>query len=592
MKMLSSLPYPGPACTHAGYTTLCSHTLDWPERGCVLEMRKRHRVQLFGNIVDSKGTGDEQSPFQFRHRAADGEVTEGHIPVGFRSMLPTESGSNLYLTVREGRKSLENVIAEFSPSLDETWMRVVGYLEKKGLVSLAELEYLDADPFVLFGIDDPVTQKALRRLQNQVVLHCTTGDTPSEEEWMRYLCMDPVADADHKWVIEAFAEAELPSPWTSYKGIGSIVCFTNPETRVTTWQHPMHDYFRQLLSYCKSAEDLEDILKIRVHRLLWSYEFIHSHPGAEAEPLISPSQLRKLGTIFGVDLAKEGHLVRVLKRFLKIFAEEYQQRNDISKSQVIICVDTLSTETERWEVLKDNWEDALSGGRNHNIDIPALANGEVACVECPDKPALSYCLECRDHTCLDCFNKLHRKGHRSRHAVFKLVRCSLCESMPARLRCQVTNKSFCHDCYAMKHIHTLSALEKEMRPTLIDYVSLKADVLGKASQGDVELTETGALAERQYNAGTLGIRRSKRSVDNTDRDGKGVFLMDTSRSDDDEEEDLLTSSILGSYWHPFYDSTGIMYYYNFTTGEKMRRSPVDPSAPGKGDDDETNDDDD
>ncbi|KAF4740532.1 hypothetical protein FOZ62_015957, partial [Perkinsus olseni] len=124
-------------------------------------MKKRHRVQLFGNIVDSKGTGDDQTPFQFRHRAADGEVTEGHISVGFRSILPTESGSNLYLT------NLENVIAEFSPSLDETWMRVVGYLEKKGLVSLAELEYLDADPFVLFGIDDPVTQKALRRLQNQ-----------------------------------------------------------------------------------------------------------------------------------------------------------------------------------------------------------------------------------------------------------------------------------------------------------------------------------------------------------------------------------------------------------------------------------------
>ncbi|KAF4650070.1 hypothetical protein FOZ61_000696, partial [Perkinsus olseni] len=152
---------------------------------------------------------------------------------------------------------------------------------------------------------------------------------------------------------------------------------------------------------------------------------------------------------------------------------------------------------------------------------------------------------------------------------------------------------------AMKHIHTLSALEKEMRTTLIDYVSLEADVLGKASQGDVELTETGALAERQYNAGTLGIRRSKRSVDNTDRDGKGVFLMDTSRSDDDEE-DLLASSILGTTLPPrrqlslapFYDSTGIMYYYNFTTGEKMRRSPVDPSAPGKGDDDETNDDDD
>jgi hypothetical protein len=37
-------------------------------------------------------------------------------------------------------------------------------------------------------------------------------------------------------------------------------------------------------------------------------------------------------------------------------------------------------------------------------------------------------------------------------------------------------------------------------------------------------------------------------------------------------------SVLAAEWHPFYDSKGIKYYYNFTTGERMRRSPA--ASPG------------
>ena len=45
------------------------------------------------------------------------------------------------------------------------------------------------------------------------------------------------------WVVQSFAEVELPAPWTSYKGIGSIVCFLNHHTNKTTWKHPFYDYF-------------------------------------------------------------------------------------------------------------------------------------------------------------------------------------------------------------------------------------------------------------------------------------------------------------------------------------------------------------
>ena len=43
--------------------------------------------------------------------------------------------------------------------------------------------------------------------------------------------------------MESFAEVELPEPWTSFKGVGSVVCYLNNETNETTWKHPFYDYF-------------------------------------------------------------------------------------------------------------------------------------------------------------------------------------------------------------------------------------------------------------------------------------------------------------------------------------------------------------
>lgn len=141
-------------------------------------------------------------------------------------------------------------------------------MEKKGLVTLAELEYLDADPFLLFGIEHPATQKALKRLQKEPILKCE-GDTPSENprggriaqtsfrsrrgmdelplhgpnRWCSLQVLlrcqyTQYSSYVHRWVIEAFAEVELTLPWTSYKGIGSIVCFTNSDTKVGKSRFP------------------------------------------------------------------------------------------------------------------------------------------------------------------------------------------------------------------------------------------------------------------------------------------------------------------------------------------------------------------
>eukprot|EP00434_Breviolum_minutum_P002146 symbB.v1.2.001893.t1/scaffold101.1/size361152/7 len=69
-------------------------------------------------------------------------------------------------------------------------MNVLGHFEKRGLLSEETLEYLDADPFVLFGIDDPLTQQALAKLEKFPALLCD-GAVPTLEEWAYYLRIQP-----------------------------------------------------------------------------------------------------------------------------------------------------------------------------------------------------------------------------------------------------------------------------------------------------------------------------------------------------------------------------------------------------------------
>lgn len=51
------------------------------------------------------------------------------------------------------------------------------------------------------------------------------------------------------------------------------------------------------------------------------------------------------------------------------------------------------------------------------------------------------------------------------------------------------------------------------------------------------------------------------------------------------------SVFTGSQWHPFYDSSGIMYYYNFSSRIRMRGSLLDPSSSRSRDDDNDESDD-
>lgn len=113
----------------------------------------------------------------------------------------------------------------------------------------------------------------------------------------------------------------------------------------------------------------------------------------------------------------------------------------------------------------------------------------------------------------------------------------MCVYQPAKLHCSFTDKSLCHQCYAMQHIKMLPPDGKENQPRRIDY-----------------------LKQYQRYAEMAQERLQKISVS---------LANDESVMTEDERNEAL----LNTDWHPFFDSRGVKFYHNFTTGERMRQSP-------------------
>lgn len=289
-------------------------------------------------------------------------------------------------------------------------------------------------------------------------------------------------------------------------------------------------------------------MQVRVNRLLWSYEATRVETEHYQEPLVSPEYVEKLAQIFDYDVRIEGCTVRNLKANLKVFAKTYRASQEIDINDVIFCAEMLGRDIDKYDEMKREWGDGSAG--DSTFELQELTNGRITCVNC-ETTALAFCLECKDYLCLECYDKLHQKGARQQHAPFRLVACSLCVTMPAKLHCTFTDKSLCHECYAMKHIKVLPPDGKENQPRQIDY-------------------------KQQY------IRYATFAKERRERQKK--TLPGTFAGDDDGDGDAY-ESVLSTDWHPFYDSRGVKYYHNFLTGERMRQSPrrvpntADPGAP-------------
>jgi len=505
----------------------------------------RHKVVRFGARYAS-GDGEEEKLYRYLHQRADLKVSQGSIPADFLSKVLLPEGHPIFLETRAGGrderggpvgplyqvswKEEKEVIATgdaWNPNLDDLWIAVLSHFERKNLLSDETLDELDADPFVLFGIDDRITQEALRKLEQFPALTCEEN-IPSFEEWCSYLRVD-IDDSQLHWLVRAFSETELPKPWTSYKGVGSIVCYIRADTGEVTWKHPFYDYFKQLRDFCRQAS-VEEVMQVRCNRLLWSYEATRVETDHDHEPLISPEYVSRMADIFGYDIKTEGYLVRNLKAQLKVFARCYREKQDIDISSVEACAELLAQDVEKLFEMRDHWENRAR--EEVQFDLNLLANGDIQCVNC-QTVALSFCLECKDYLCLGCYDALHQKGQRLHHAPFRLVPCSLCVTMPAKLQCTFTDRALCHECYALRHIKMLPPDGKENQPRRINYTEQYARYARFARERAAALPAPPPAAE-----------------------------------DGDSYE-----SVLSADWHPFYDARGVKYFYNFSTGERMRQTP-------------------
>merc|ERR1719464_1431638 len=142
------------------------------------------------------------------------------------------------------------------------------------------------------------------------MLRCI-GQRPCLEEGFAYLNADEKGDAAFTWVVESFAEVELPHPWTSFKGVGHVVVYLNNETNDTTPFHPYYEYFASLLNHCRRSTT-EEHIKLRINRVLWSYEAESQTDVQSQMPLVSPKYVKILGEILGVNLTEEPFMVRTL----------------------------------------------------------------------------------------------------------------------------------------------------------------------------------------------------------------------------------------------------------------------------------------
>jgi len=515
---------------------------------------RKHKVISYGYRVLVDGEVPEMYRFQY---LPDPDLPEdlhpGVVPAGFSAGVPVDDDM-VYFHTREGNTGPEyqvvytqpdpdggdvpaySMVLEWTNDVDSIWVEALQQLEDSGGLSEDALTFLDADPLWLFGIADPATQRALEKTAVVPMLRCM-GQRPCIDEWFAYLNADDNGDINYRWVVESFSEVELPTPWTSFKGVGSVVCYLNNESNETTWKHPFYDYFAQLLNHCRRSTP-EEHIKLRINRVLWSYEAESQTDVQSQMPLVSPKYVKTLGEILGCDLHDEPFMVRTLKTFLKAFSQMYHE-GELDTQEVKWCLEIVENERAKSSVAKQ-----LSLEMDPNQGAVDLnGQGQMYCIEC-GTVASCYCPECGDCLCEPCFERLHAKGNRSAHEPNHFILCVMCKVMPAKLQCTYTRGKYCTDCYHRKHAKTLPKF-LDLKPLKIDYKrSAKLDRLKKAKERGEFVPDS------------------------------GMTIVDPEAKDSFSKPAPLETT-LGEKWHAFYDLRGVKYYYNFETQESMRRPQDD-----------------
>jgi hypothetical protein len=245
---------------------------------------------------------------------------------------------------------------------------------------------------------------------------------------------------------------------------------------------------------------------------------IFDNQSRSSEPLLSPANICLLAECFDIQLSRGKNpqsLVRTLKYWLKRLS----------------LTATINSETV--QLLRSHIDYSFHFIRTSPVSHPCtviaspeallkdILNGSTVCLSCEINKPFIFCRTCRDLFCPICYDRVHRKGNRSRHKQLSLLRCSYTDVCGhyAVVQCQLSGRVFCPECYLKSYISQLPMTDRKP-PIRISYGPI------------------------------------------WDSDASTVSFKSPPVND------------LTSDWHPFYDRDGLLFYYNFSTRGSRRRIPL------------------
>lgn len=237
-------------------------------------------------------------------------------------------------------------------------------------------------------------------------------------------------------------------------------------------------------------------------------------------PLVCPWTVKRMAEILNIDIVSEYYQVPNIKTFLKTFLLQYRLEGLVSSQEIQSCLEMVLHANQKHK------SSDISFGKNINSYDK---NVENYCVEC-NLIAVKYCTDCKDALCEDCCARLHAKGTRVDHWINKIIRCSMCTNFPSRLQCTCTFETFCLECYSRHHVKTL--------PQYLDLKPLRID----------------------YSLRVMHTQHVKHLGD----------VLHASLHKNITHELQVKPKLLTTDWHPFLDSLGVEYHYNFKTEESVR----------------------
>lgn len=466
---------------------------------------------LYGDVVPES--------YAFRYMDEAGSDVRGYIPVDFSSKVMLDT-AELLLNTRRGISGPEYqirfptgnaILVDWMDDLDNIWIVALQKLENEDTnfhVNEAQLDALDTDPRLIFGLANSRTQQLIKSdgFFSDAMLMCA-DDSPSTNECFAYLKADPTIDSKLSWIIESFKQAVLPYPWRSLRDAGNFILYRNDETGESTLRHPFYDYFIQLLGYCRHASK-DECIKVRLSRLFWRYgDTVNPNPAAK-QPIISPTYISELADILELDVIDGPELVTYLRESLKKLVLSYGIHGELYEADIATFLKDIP-------IAKSD----KSLGSRQVAGVDYRESVKLACSDCHMQGHL-YCLNCSDPFCDACFSLLHASKSRAMHGTKRFVLCSVCKVSYSIFQCSYSFSLFCADCY-FTYSRSLPVF-LDIQPFLVDY-----------SQG------SGKAVPLELDAGS---------------DSRGNVNRQ-----------------FGGVWYTFYDATGVKYFYNFTSQEIARR---------------------